>query len=299
MKVIDGSKVIHSFKSDMEPVEKVNPKEIFKVCTNDCFHGQLIREDQTFGELDYSLFNPATGPIYIEGAEAGDLLKVKILDIQVPSKGVSVTVPKEGVLGNKVTKALTKIIEIKDGSCNYNGIQIPIRPMIGVIGVAPKEGEYDTATPWKHGGNMDTADIGIGSTLYFPVNQKGALLALGDCHALMADGEIACSGLEIAAEVILQVDVIKGKEIAWPLVETDDYTMVIASGDTLDEAVYAASDEAVKYLAKGLNMSWEEAYILASLAVDIRISQLVDPKLTVRAVIPKRILETQKIIRSL
>ena len=173
--------------------------------------------------------------------------------------------------------------------------------MIGVIGVAPGEedGEWSTGSPWSHGGNMDTRDIRADSTIYFPVRQKGALLALGDCHALMADGEICSTGLEIPACVTLEINLIKNKRVKWPLLETEDNTMIIASGDNLDDAVYAATDQAVRYIKHGLKFSWEDAYMLASLAVDIKISQLVDPKITARAAIPKHILSTEKLIESI
>ncbi|HHV46121.1 MAG TPA: acetamidase/formamidase family protein [Tissierellia bacterium] len=301
MKTISSSKVIYSFTYDMEPVETVSPGEVFKVETNDCFYQQIEREDQIITEIDYDRINPATGPIYVEGAEPGDILKIKILDIAVAGKGVSGTVPNEGALGDQVTRPTIRIINIEDGYAVLEGIKVPIEPMIGVIGVAPKEedGKLPTEMPWKHGGNMDTKDIKKGSTLYLPVYQKGALLALGDCHAAMGDGEICFTGLEIPAVVTLEVDLIKGKTIEWPLVETDEYTAVIASGNTLDEALYLAASEAVKHLKNGLNLTWEDAYILAGLAVDMKISQVVDPKKTVRAAIPKQIIATERIIESL
>lgn len=299
MKTIKGNHSIYSFKPKMNPVEKVKLGEVFKVVTNDCFFGQITEENQLLSEIDYSRLNPATGPIYVEGAEPGDLLKVKILSINVEPKGVALVVPGGGILGHKVTKSLTKILKIENGFCYFNGLPIPIKPMIGVIGVAPDgdDGEWSTDSPWKHGGNMDTTDICEGSTLYFPVRQEGALLALGDLHAVMGDGEICFTGCEVNGEVVLQVDIIKGKATTWPLVETKESTMVIGSGDTLEEAVVAATEQAVDHLAKGLNILWEEAYILASLVVDLKISQVVDPKVTVRAAIPKLILPTEVIIK--
>jgi amidase len=189
------------------------------------------------------------------------------------------------------------ILNIENGYCDFKGIKLPIKPMIGVIGVATKKHEdQDTATPWKHGGNMDTTDICEGASLYLPVNQYGALLALGDCHAIMGDGEICFTGCEIAAEVTLKTEVIKQKSIEWPLVETSDCTMVVASGETIDDAIESATEQAVNLMMKGLNISWEESYILASLALDIKVSQVVDPKKTVRAAIPKYLLSTEQLI---
>jgi len=301
MKVISGDKVIYKFAPEMKAVETVAPGEVIKVETNDCFYQQVTREDQVLNEIDYERLNPATGPIYVEGAEPGDLLKVKIVSIDVKDKGVGAVVPKEGVLGDLVTKPIIRVLDIKDNHAIFHGIKLPIRPMIGVIGVAPaaEDGTRPTDSPWKHGGNMDTTDIKAGSTLYFPVSQKGALLALGDCHAIMGDGEICFTGLEVPAVVTLEIDLIKGKTVKWPLVETGEHTMVIASGDNLDAAVYEATKQAVNLIKDSLGLEWEDAYLLASLTVDLKISQVVDPKMTARAAIPKYLVPTQKLLESL
>lgn len=301
MKIIKGNNVIYKFANEMEYVHKISPKETFLVETNDCFFQQVQDENMIMSELDYDCLNPATGPIFIEGAEPGDLLKIKIIDIEVENKGVTMTFSGEGILGDQAAKTKARILPIKNGHAIFNGIKIPISPMIGVIGVAPskEDGEWQTAAPWKHGGNMDTTDIKAGSTLYFSVNQKGALLALGDCHAVMGDGEICFTGLEIPAKVTLEADVIKNKKIKWPLVETKDATMIVASGDNVDQAIYEASSQAVNHLKDGLNFEWEDAYMLASMTMDLKISQVVDPKITVRASIPKNILSTEELIKGI
>ncbi len=301
MKLISNKNVIYKFESKMDYVDTIISGDTVSFETNDCWTQQITSEDQIVTEIDYDILNPATGPIYIEGAEPGDILKIKIKSIDIIGKGSAVAVPNEGVLGDKVKGSRVKIIDIKDGHAIFNDIQIPISPMIGVIGVAPGEsdGDWTTDTPWKHGGNMDTKDIKAGNTLYLPVNQKGGLLALGDCHALMGDGELCFTGLEVQANVTLKVDVIKSKKISWPMVEDEDSIMIIASGNTLDEAIYTGTDEAVKYLMQGLKFDWEDAYILASLIVDLEISQVVDPTMTIRARIPKKILSMDKLIKSL
>lgn len=301
MKTIDNNRVIYSFKPKMEFIEKVKLGEIFKVKTNDCFLGQIKSESLGFEDIDNSKINPATGPIFIEGAEIGDLLKVEILKIEIDKEGVALLIPGEGILGDKVKKSETRILKIEDGYVKFNELSIPIRPMIGVIGLAPaeEEGEWATDVPWKHGGNMDTTDITEGTNLYLPVRQKGGFLALGDCHAIMGDGEVSITGGEIGAEVTLRVDIIKEKIITWPLLETNKYTMVIASGDTLEDATINATDQVVKHLQTSLDLTWEDAYILTGLAVDFKISQIVNPKLTVRGTIPKYLLKTRVLIDSI
>lgn len=294
---ITSDKSIYKFAPSMEAVATARPGDVIKFETNDCFYQQINQESQLVTEIDFSRVNPATGPIFIEGAEPGDLLKIRILAIDVHEQGVGIVMQGGGVLGAEAGQSRTRIFEVKDGFAHMDDIKIPIKPMVGVIGTAPadEDGEWITAVPWKHGGNMDTTDIKVGSTLYLPVRQKGALLALGDCHAAMGDGEVSMAALEIPADVIIEVNLIKGKTSEWPLLETKKEIMVIASGDSVDQAIETATSQAVKLLAKGLEISWEDAYILASLAVNLKISQLVNEKKTVRAAIPKAILTANKL----
>lgn len=298
---VTSDKSIYKFAPSMEAVATARPGDVIKFETNDCFYQQINQESQLVTEIDFSRVNPATGPIFIEGAEPGDLLKIRVLAIDVHEQGVGIVMQGGGVLGAEAGQSRTRIFEVKDSFAHMDDIKIPIKPMIGVIGVAPadEDGEWITAVPWKHGGNMDTTDIKVGSTLYLPVRQKGALLALGDCHAAMGDGEVSMAALEIPADVIIEVNLIKGKTSEWPLLETKKEIMVIASGDSVDQAIETATSQAVKLLAKGLEISWEDAYILASLAVNLKISQVVNEKKTVRAAIPKAILTANKLFEFL
>jgi len=298
MKIVPRNKVIHTFATDMEAVEDVVPGEIIKFETKDSWDNQIDGEDKLRTQIDNSRVNGATGPVYVEGAERGDLLQVKILDIALADKGFAVSRPDFGLMSDTVKKARTRAVTKVDNSFfSFMGISVPVKRMIGIIGVAPIEGEYSTNIPWKHGGNMDTSDITEGSTLYLPVGQKGGLLAMGDCHALQGDGEIF-SGCEISAEVTVKIDVIKSKTIEWPLVETKDYTMVIASGDNVDDAAKEATKQAADLLSKGLGLSWDDALILASIAIDLKISQMTGSKKTIRAAIPISIVSTQKLIEA-
>lgn len=302
MKIIKGCDVVYGFSSEMEERYRVSPGEEFVVETNDCFYQQIQDENELIENLDHGAFNPATGPIYVEGAEPGDVLKVKIKEIEVDSKGCSLTIPDAGFLPDRVTKALTKIIEIKDDLAIFSEeIKLPIRPMIGVIGVATRkeDGMIATDTPYRHGGNMDTTDITAGTNLYLPVAVPGAMLALGDLHAVMGDGEVCVTGLEIPGRVTLEVEIIKNKEIAWPILETKDSIQVIASDADLEKASRLALEEMIRILENVLGLSFEEAYILASLAVDMKISQLVNPKKTARVVISKDILDSKLLFENI
>ena len=173
--------------------------------------------------------------------------------------------------------------------------------MIGVIGVSPGKDQpcVVTGTPDNHGGNMDTTDVKKGATLYFPVREDGAMLALGDFHAIMGDGELCIAGLEVTGNATLKVNVIKNKKLDWPLLENDEQVMVIASAETLDDAVYIAGKEITSHIERALDLKWEDAYMFNSLFTDFKISQVVNPKKTVRAVVKKKLLPIDKILNTL
>ena len=163
--------------------------------------------------------------------------------------------------------------------------------MIGVIGVAPKSEAIPCSTPDLHGGNMDCKEVCEGATLLLPVNVPGALLAMGDLHAIMADGEIGVSGLEVSGEVTVTVDLIKGKVLPLPMIINDDYVMTIASDEDLDIAVDMAVANMISYLTKEYEFSQHDAVMLTSLVADVRICQVVDPKKTIRVEFPRKYLD--------
>jgi len=290
LKMIPRTRLIYSFSPRNEPVETAKPGELVLFETIDALGGQIKSEDMTLNELDWSKVDGATGPLYVEGAEVGDTLVVDILDIRVEEIGVMVVIPKYGALSHVDFKPRVKLVRIKDGLVHFDGIKLCAHPMIGTIGVAPGEGEVPAGSLGKHGGNMDTKEVRAGTRLYFPVFAEGALLAMGDLHALQANGELCVSAVEVSGEVLVKVDIIKGKQPPWPILETDDHLAVLACGDTLDEACTYASETAVKGIAGARGLSFEEAYMLASLTVDLEINQVVDPKKGVRAVIPKELI---------
>ncbi len=279
---------VGAFAPKMSPVAFAKPGELILFETHDCWHGQISSEGQDIGKVDFTCLNPATGPVCIEGAEPGDVLSVSVLSIDVASCGVISVIPGGGLLGGEVKKSFTRIIPVSSVMAGFAGRPLPIKPMIGVIGVATsqKQGAVSTGIPGRHGGNMDTKDICEGATLFLPISQEGAMLAMGDVHALMADGEACVTGLEIAAEVLVRIGLIKQTRISWPAIRGGSELMIVASGATLEEAARAATDSAVRYISAACGIKWEESYMMASLAVDLRISQCVDPQMTVRAVIP-------------
>ena len=274
------------------PGWKVKSGSELTFVTRDCFDNQLLEDDARLEGLDWDAINPATGPVWIEGALPGDVLKVTIREIRVAELGTMAAIPGNGVLGELVKENALKHIRVRDGIAEFSpGIRIPCSPMIGVIGVAPAgEEAIPCGEPGSHGGNMDNTRIGAGTVLYLPVFQEGALLAMGDVHACMGDGEIMVTGLEIPAEVDVQVEVLKGVSIRNPMLETEEACYTIASDEDLEKAVFSAVYDMTQVVMRQLNMSLEEAGMLLSAMGNLQFCQVVDPKRTVRMEMKRSVL---------
>lgn len=274
------------------PVETIDSGETVVFRTYDCFSNSIQKEEQLFSSVGWDLINPATGPLYVNGAKSGDILKVEVLDIKVDEQGVMTTAPNLGVLGDIIPEEKTKIIPIEDGEAVFNDkIRIPIKPMIGVIGTAPKDNEIPTGTPGSHGGNMDCKRIVKGSILYLPVNVEGGLLAIGDLHAAMGDGEVVICGVEISGEVTLKITVLKDTNYPIPMLVEGNDIMTIASAETLDEAANIATKNMHRFLTEEVKIDLQEAGMLLSIIGDLKICQVVDPLKTARMETPKWVLE--------
>lgn len=297
MKTVSSDKAIYSFDPKNKPVEYVDTQETIILEALDALGGQIKSERDTLDKIDWSRVNPATGPIYIKGAEKGDTLIVDILDIEIPDKGIGLVIPGYGALAEQEYKSLIKFIDIIDGYIDYNGIRLPSRPMIGTIGVAPAKETYPTSVPHKHGGNLDCKEVTRGARLYLPVFTDGALFAAGDIHAVQADGELCVAAVEVSGKMTFKFDLIKGRRPNWPIVEYNDHYSILTSHEDLDKAVEYATYEAVKTIMNSTGWSFEEAYIFSSLGIDIRINQVVDPKKGVRAVIPKTLATIDDFLR--
>lgn len=255
----------------------------------DCFGGQITREDQHLGGLDWNRINPATGPLYVDGAQPGDTLKVEILRIDLASQAAMVEAPGEGITGLAAVEETTKILPVSEGGvCFSDRITLPLRPMIGVIGTAPADGRSIlTGTPALHGGNMDCKRIGAGTTLYLPVNVPGALLAMGDLHAVMGDGEVCVCGAEIAGVVVVRVTVLQGTVLPLPFLVDEKDCMAIYSDAGLEAAARGATLRMRSFLTEQVGMQAHEAGMLLSLTGDLRICQAVDPNKTCRMELPR------------
>ena len=270
---------VYSFSKDHKPACRVTAGTQITLETRDCY-GDQLRGGTGRTTIEWDHVNPTTGPVFVEGAQPGDTLKVTIDAINVAAFGVACNEDE------------IRLLPVKDGYADFLGkFQIPLNKMIGVIGVAPAEGAINNATPGRHGANMDEALIGEGAVVYLPVFTEGALFAVGDVHAIMGDGEVGGTGLEIPADVTVTLDLIKDWQLPWPLVETEDVFAVIVSKETMDEAIDEAVLQMHSFLKKWMEdaeLTDEELYILMSLAGQVGVSQIVDPLKTARFVFPKK-----------
>ncbi|NLK00222.1 MAG: acetamidase [Clostridia bacterium] len=263
---------VYDFSKKNEPAAKVKPGEEVKFKTLDCFSDQIKREEQLVTSLDFDKVNPATGPVYIEGAEPGDTIAVEILSIKIEDQGVVSTLPDTGsLIANAETR--TKIVPIREGKAIFNDLEFPVKPMIGVIGVAPREGSIACGYVGFHGGNMDNNRIMEGSKVFFPVNVPGALLQLGDLHATMGDGEICGTGIEIAGEVTVRFHLIQDFPIERPVLETHDDWYTIASAREYTEALRLVTEDMQNLIVDAYGWDATDAYLYMSIQGNVEICQ--------------------------
>lgn len=289
---IQRGKPIYAFSKDNKPVTHVKPGEEVIIETYDCFEDQVASEDTSYDSIDWDRVNPATGPIYIDGAEPGKVLAVHIDKIAIKSKGVLATGKNLGTMGHRLDRLSFKIAPIEGDHVIFNDkVKIPFRKMIGVIGVAPQEGSINCGTPGAHGGNMDTTLITENTTLYFPIYHQGALFGLGDMHAAMGDGEIGVSGVEIAGSATVRFEIRDDLNLNTPMLSNEEGIAIIASEDTLDSAAQKSVEEMINLLSGYVDLSLPDLTMLMSAIGDVQVSQIVDPKRTARFSVPRWFLD--------
>ena len=265
----------------------VDPGETIIFETQDALGGQIVDENSVASAIDWNAVNPATGPVYINGAEAGDVLAVHIHSITVESQGAVMVAENSGFYGDLISGIHFKIAHIHDGIAEVAGLRYKQNKMIGVIGVAPAGEGVSTGVPGSHGGNMDNKMITEGSSLFLPVSVSGALFGLGDLHAVMADGEVGVTGIEVAGEVSLSFEVIKRFKLNNPLLEDVDNIYFIGSAKTLDAAAKVVLDDAMAIISTKQSLPPQEVAMLLTLCGNLQICQIVDPLVTVRLAVAK------------
>ena len=285
---------VFEFTPGMEPAYSARSGETLTIETIDGLSGAIQTNDDLLEAMPEEV-NAATGPIEVRAATPGDVLKIEIEDVRITEEyGRVLTTPGFGLLHDEesIDHPFTRITPIEGDTVVFEGIEVDIRPVIGTIGVAPAEESYTTLVPHDHGGNLDTTDMTAGTTAYFPVFQDGAMLAMGDSKAVMADGEMCGTGAEISTEIDITVDVIEDPPIPVrrPLVETDESWKTIASARTVERAAKLANYDMLGPLEREHGFQTAEAYLFSSLVGGLEVSQVVDPLVTVRNAIPKEYL---------
>lgn len=279
-----------AFSGDNKPATRVSTPCHLTFETLDALNGQVVSEEQRLDSLDFDAVNPATGPVYIEGAKPGDALCVRIRAIRLESVGVTMTIPGAGLLPDQVNGKVN-MCRLTDKTFFFKDVELPLNPMIGVIGVAPAEGGISCGVPGAHGGNMDTTGIGQGSMLYLPVFVPGALFGLGDLHAAMGDGEVCVTGIETVGEVDLSLDLEKNMRLPCPLLKTRDELAFLASAESTDQALQLSVRYMNDLLVRETDLDLDDALMLMSLCGNARISQVVDPLKTARFCMPLEVLK--------
>jgi acetamidase/formamidase len=236
-----------------------------------------------------------TGPIYIEEAQPGDVLEVQIRSIRLAVPySYNAANPGTGFLGEEYPFAKMKIIPLDEsgGVAHFgSGIDLPLRPFFGSMGVAPPElsGRISSRPPWIHGGNMDDKDLVSGTTVYFPIHARGALFSIGDGHAGQGHGEVDGTAMETSLWGTFRFTVRKDMRIEWPRAETPTSFIMTGFNENLDQATKIALKEMIDFLTTEKHLSRDDAYMLASVAADFSITELVDGTKGVHASIPKAI----------
>lgn len=286
----------------LEPAITIQPDKSVYFETIDSSGGQLNAKSKVsdVSDLDFGKVNPVTGPIFIEGAKPGDTLEVEIEGFGPQSWGWTAIIPGFGLLSEQFKDPYLKIWDLKDrGTAAFlPGIEIPIQPFPGTIGVAlPEAGQHSIVPPRKNGGNMDIRHLTKGTKLYLPVWVEGALFSVGDTHAAQGDGEVCGTAIEAPMDIQLRFKLHKNHMIKEPQFETPGpitpglgdkgYFATTGYGETLMEATEKAVIYMIEHLGSKYGLTDEQAYALCSVAVDLKISEVVDvPHYLVSAFLP-------------
>jgi acetamidase/formamidase len=290
------------------PVLTVDPGAVIACETHDAFEGKIKHATDKPSEiLNFPFLNPQNGPIFVKGAQKGDCLAVHIKSIRPRGPqpvGTTCLIPEfGGLVGTGVTALLNeplpeyvKKIEVTaEGGVKWSDtLTLPYEPFIGTIGTSPEIEAISSLVPDYYGGNMDLPDVGPDAVIYLPVNAPGALLYLGDCHAVQGDGELCGVALEHPTTTTVHVDLIKGWPLAWPRLETSEFYMTIGSARPMEDAARIAYRELIRWLAADFGFSERDAYLLLTMCGKVRLGNMVDPKYTLGAAISKKIVKAHQ-----
>jgi acetamidase/formamidase len=298
-----GRETSHQFwDRNLPPKLIVKPGAEVSLALRDPSNGQITADStaEQLLQLDSTQMDPLTGPFFVDGAQPGDAVSVEILDIALGSWGWSAILPDLGLLADRYPGPYLKIWDVEAGYVEIgNGIRFDLKPMLGVIGVAPKSaGQHSSTVPTTAGGNIDVKYARKGSRILLPVFAEGALLSLGDAHALQGDGELSGTAIECEADVLIKVDLVRDAGLDAPVLDTPDpagemreqYRSFLGIGPDLLEAARAASAQATEAVAAALRVQHDEAYALLGIIAELRIHEIVDkPNWVVGCMVPLRV----------
>ncbi len=297
------------WNNQLAPRLTVAPEDTVKMECVDSSGGQVTPQTtvEQFQQIDRTLIHALTGPIAIEGAEPGDVLQIDVLSLEHLGWGWTSIIPGLGFLDQRFTDPFLFQWHLEGAlSSSLSPAVVPLRPFCGVMGVARADsGEFRTRPPGPFGGNMDVRELATGAALYLPVQVPGALFSAGDAHAAQGDGEVCINGIECPANVSLRFHLHKQKNLAGPIVESApseisapsrECWLVVESAEDALDAARAATSRMIDLLVERWHFTPEHAYILCSVAMDLKLSQVVNrPMTTVSASIAKSILPTRKL----
>ena len=286
----------NKFSSSIEPVLTVPSGTVIEAYTEEASDQQLTPDsnEEDLVNISFDPVHPLTGPVYVEEAEPGDILAVTLHEIEVGEWGWNAIFPGFGYLVEEFKSPRLKTFAINPGDATIefaSGINIPLKPFPGVMGVAPTtDSLLSTIPPRANGGNMDNPYLTKGTTVYFPVFVEGGLFSIGDTHAVQGLGEVCGTAIEAPMRIVYEIELIKGRSIPEPQYESETYYAVTAYGSSLDVAAKKATSYMIDHLVQDKGLSKEDAYMICSLAGDLHIAEVVDvPHVLVAMHIPKEI----------
>ena len=291
------SEQTHSkFSRSIPPVLTIEPGDVVEMSTEEATDGQLTIDSDTADlmKLSFDPIHPLTGPVFVNGAVPGDVLAVTLHKIEIGAWGWTAILPGFGFLADEFTDPHLRTFELagKNNVRFADGINIPLKPFAGVLGVAPDtDSLLSTIPPRANGGNMDDPNMIEGTTVYLPVFVDGALFSIGDAHAAQGLGEVCGTAIEAPMKFLVEIDLIKDKNLAEPQYENDEVYAVTAFATTIDEAAKKATRYMIEYLMESYGLSRNDAYMLCSLAGDLKIAEVVDvPHVLVTMSIKKEVI---------
>lgn len=305
--LVTPTRYSYVFSPYLEPVARIRPGQPVTIECEDAFESRIrSADDLPSTALSSAKFlNPQTGPIYVEGASPGDTLAVRIVSIE-PTRdfAVSCQLPYFGGLTSTPnTRTLQPPLPERvwiwelDGDrvrSRELGVELPWEPFMGTLAVAPDLEAITTLAPGPFGGNMDVPDVRPGNTVYLPVWNEGALFYTGDTHARQGQGELCGVALEITSRVTVVFDVIRGREIQWPRIESPDRVMVVGSARPMEDAARIANTELVLWLEAEWGIERWNAYQLLTQAGGLYVGNMVDTAYSLVASIEKRYLPERR-----